>query len=99
LRAVEILSDDPCNDSVAMERNAPSRSTLGENLCLMRPLFTADSKISRIWLSTKIRIQKIPPKNGRPSHGKPKAIEEIDRLVKGDEPISEKLKESIDDHS
>ena len=28
-----------------------------------------------------------------------KAIEEIDRLVKGDEPIGEKLKEAVDDHS
>ena len=28
-----------------------------------------------------------------------KAIEEIDKLVKGDEPIGEKLKEVVDDHS
>ena len=28
-----------------------------------------------------------------------KAIEEIDRLVKGDEPIGEKLKDAVDDHS
>jgi hypothetical protein len=28
-----------------------------------------------------------------------KAIEEIDRLVKRDEPIGEKLKDAVDDHS
>ena len=28
-----------------------------------------------------------------------KAIEEIDRLVKGDEPIGEKLKDAVDEHS
>ena len=28
-----------------------------------------------------------------------KAIEKIDRLVKGDEPIGEKLKDAVDDHS
>ena len=27
------------------------------------------------------------------------AIEEIDRLLKGDEPMGEKLKEAVDDHS
>ena len=28
-----------------------------------------------------------------------KAIEEIDRLVTGDEPMGEKLKDAVDDHS
>ena len=28
-----------------------------------------------------------------------RAIEKIDRLVKGDEPIGEKLKDAVDDHS
>jgi hypothetical protein len=28
-----------------------------------------------------------------------KAIEKIDRLVKGDEPIGEKLKDAVDEHS
>ena len=79
------------------EKLARSCSSPNEIRLLYTPSIHSRFEISRVWRRTKIQIQ-IPQKS-QPSHGKPKLSRKIDRLVKGDEPIGEKLKDAVDDHS